>query len=114
MPADLETEYQVGTDDVFLLVTIGEGNLGRTLVQLDDTDPTLGDIKRLKIGAGDALAGKKLLVRTMVNDVNDMTNHVDVRYELLGGKNNQTFDLEGTVDEEGGSLTFEATFTFKT
>lgn len=113
MAADLDTEYHIAADDVWLVVTIGEGQHGRTLVQLDDTRLKLGDVRRLKIGPGADLAGKKLLVRTMINDVNDMTNFAGVRYELQGGKANETFDLDGTVDEEGASVTFEATFTFK-
>jgi len=42
MPADLDTEYKIAADDVWLVVTIGEGQHGRTLVQLDDTRLSLG------------------------------------------------------------------------
>ena len=113
LPEDLPIEYQVATDEVVLVVTIGEGDRGRSLVELDGQQLALGEVKRLPLGSGESLTGKKLLVRTMVNDLNDKTNHMSARYELEGGTARKTVDFDGEVDEEGGSVIFEATFKFK-
>lgn len=113
MGLTLQTDYAVDAGDVTLTVIIGDGQLGSSLVRLGEKELATGDIDRLKIGKGSAIAGKELFVKTVVADVNDNTNHTSVRYELKGGAADQTFDLDASVDEEGGSVIYRATFDLK-
>jgi Icc-related predicted phosphoesterase len=113
MAAKLETDYVVAAGDISLSVIIGDGQLGSSLVRLGDEELAIGDVDRLKIGSGGAIAGKDLFIKTVVTDVNDNTDHTSVRYELKGGKADKVFDLEESADEEGGSVVYRATFTLK-
>ncbi len=110
MAVNLQTDYAVDSGDVSLTITIGDGQLGSSLVRLNDKELGIGEIDGLKVGKGSAVAGKELFIKTVVTDVNDKTDHTSVRYELKGGASDQTFDLDGSVDEEGGSVIYRATF----
>lgn len=113
MAVALQTDYQVGTGDVSLTITIGDGQIGSSLVRLGDKELASGEVKKQKIGAGSSLKGKTLFVKTVVADVNDQTNRTSVRYELKGGKVDRAFDLDASVEEEGGSVIYRATFELK-
>ena len=113
MAVALNTEYEVGAGDVTLTVVIGEGQLGSSLVKVGEKQLTIGDVTKLKVGKGSAVAGKDLFIKTVVTDVNDKTDRTSVRYELKGGTVDKTFDLDATVDEEGGSVIYRATFALK-
>jgi hypothetical protein len=113
MAVALKTMYEVADAEVTVTVTIGEGQLGSSRVRVGDREVTVGDVSKVKIGKGSAIAGKELFIKTVVADVNDQTNRTSVSYELKGGKVDKTFDLDATVDEEGGSAIYRATFELK-
>jgi len=113
MLTTLKTDYPVDTGAVVLTIKIGEGQLGTSVVRLGETQLDIGEIDVLEIGQGPDLAGQVLFIKTVVADVNDNTNHTSVSYELQGGKADKVFNLDGTADEEGGSVVYRASFSLK-
>ena len=113
-PVKTVEDYRVGTKDVFLSVEIGKGQTGTTEVLLG-TKPIVtasGDIGGLFVGTGTEMVGKKLHVRSIINDVMSVHNEMSVQYQLRGGAKPQDFDAEGSVPTNGMPLRFRATFTF--
>lgn len=113
MATELETDYFVGDGDIKIDVTIGQAQLGASLLRLGQKQLALGDVVNQLVGKGPGLKGKVLFVKTIVSDVNDKTNATSVRYRLRGGKSNQTFDLSATVENEGDSIIYRTWFNLK-
>lgn len=113
MAVKLQTDYEVDTGDVTLTIIIGDGQIGTSLVRLDGKELAIGDVTELKLGKGSSLAGKELFIKTVVADVNDKTNNTSVSYQLKGGVSDREFHLDGSVNEEGGSVIYRAAFELK-
>ncbi len=116
MAADviLQKDYVVRRRDVFLSVTIGEGQQGRSSLLLDAkevlrTSPPIG---RFLVGAGTDLVDRTLTIRTVANDVVAATNRLSVTYRLSGGATPAEFTSRGRVDQDNDFLIFEAVFSF--
>jgi hypothetical protein len=110
----LDDEYAVRKKDVFLAVTIGEGQQGRSSILLGSkeilrTSPPIG---RFLVGAGSSVRGQTLTIRTVVNDVVAATNRMSVTCRLTGGKAAAEFVSKGKVEHENDFLVFEANITF--
>jgi len=116
MAADVSVDrtYTVDTEDVFLSVTVGEGQFGLSDVRLGTQKlvRATGPIT-VRIGHGPDIAGQKLVVMSVVNDVNTHTNRMSVSYRLTGGKTSDAFVANGTVANEGGVLVFQANITLQ-
>lgn len=112
MAIRLETTYEVAAGVVSLTVTIGNAQMGASLVRLGAKEIGFGEVKDLVVGKGPAIRGKTLTVKTVVSDVNDKTNLTNVRYSLVGGKVPKDYDLEASVDGEGDSIIYRAYFKF--
>jgi len=108
----VQGEYRVGDGDVTLRITVGDGQIGTSLVRLDDQDVASGAIAMLVVGSGPALVGRRLRVATTVTDVQRLTNRTSMRYLLSGGPDDATFDAAAEVEEEGGSIHYAARFDF--
>jgi hypothetical protein len=82
---EVTCEYEVADDDVFLEVTIGNGNLGTTEVFLDggEVDPEPGDDHRWRLGPGPELKDKTLEVDSVVHPVT--SKKIVVTSHLTGG-----------------------------
>ena len=107
----LQGQYTVGSTDVFLAITIGEGQHGTSIVLLGATRIAAGSGSlHVKVGDGDDIKGKVVTVRSAVNDVIAATNRMSVTYRFAGGQGSGTFIAEGICPDEGGLLFFEATF----
>ena len=107
-------DYKVGAEDVFLSLSIGEGQTGTTEVFLG-TKPLVtasGDFGNLLIGNGQDLIGKKLSVRSIINDVMSNHNRMSVTYHFKGGTKARNFEADGQVATNGSLLRFRGTFTF--
>lgn len=115
MAADIELneQYKVtGGGTIALSLTIGEGQHGFSIVSLDGQRllKVSGSFSSLHLGDAADVAGKQLLVRSVVNDVLSETNRMSITYRLRGGIKRGDFDSEGRVQNEGDSLIFEAAF----
>ncbi len=111
MAPSLVTDYRVGAGTVTLVITIWHGQLGGSVVRLGAKELAFGDVKQVKVGSGAFLRGKVLFVKSVVSDADH--RHTSVRYELKGGKEDRTFDLDAAVNTAGGSTTYRATFYLK-
>lgn len=112
MSVKFERDYLVSDGAVFLSVSIGDKQIGTSVVTLSGAILRMGDIKDLKIGEGPALDGKVCSVKTVVTDVNDSTNMTSVTYHLVGGKKDEQFVLESEVKKDGDSIIYRTKITF--
>ena len=114
-PKPINKEYKViGNQQVKLTVMIGDGQQGDPVVMLDSQLLKIGNITGLNIGYGDGIKGKKLYVKTVVNDVNPKTNHTSIVYILEGGESTLHEINEGTIgtNGNGGSMVYRDQFNF--
>jgi hypothetical protein len=102
--------YKVGTGDIRLQVTIGDGQLGssRAVVGSKQFDAA-GKLDEV-VGKGSDLAGQKLTVRSTVTDTNKQTNNTSVTYRLTGGPGTFEETLTFTVENERDSVGYKAVF----
>jgi hypothetical protein len=107
----LRDSYLTANADVKLSVTIGEGQRGFIEVLMNGAVLASGNgITKLSIGAGPNVAGNRLRVSSTVTDTNEMTNRTSVMYELEGGARDQSWVSEHTIDADGGSVDYDASF----
>jgi hypothetical protein len=98
---------------VFLTVTIGNAQIGGTLVQWVGQPGHIGKgiIQNLYLGKGHEIAGNNLDLFTNVLDVNPATNGVVVTYYLHNCEPD-AFTLSGRVDNEGDIFSFATQVNF--
>lgn len=108
----LNTTYPISQKNVKMTISIGDGNLGTTVVMLEDDILGIGAISDLKIGKGDMIKGKALKTKTVVTDFNDQTQDLSVTYKLEGGKHPFNFTLHATTENVGASENFYAEIKF--
>lgn len=107
-----ETDYDVGAGDVTLNVIIGNKQFGTSAVSLQGESIVIGDVNDLVIPANGGLTGKDLFIKSVVTDVNDISNITSIRYMLSGGATSKQFDLSATVEQEGDSVVYRTTIHF--
>ena len=107
-------EFTVTDDDVFLTVTIGEGQLGTSFVFRDNVLLVKGGvvIGSLNLGAGTDLAGAAVSVDSIVNDVSSQTNRMSVRYVIENGGRRRAELATHEVDSEGTMCRFVSALSF--
>lgn len=111
---DLKTDYNVKEQELTSLnIIIGDAQIGASIVYLDDEEMGRGIIQVLEIGIGSAIKGKKIKIKSVVSDVNDMTNQTSITYQLTGGILDQSFTSKSTVEENGDSVIYRAIFSLK-
>jgi hypothetical protein len=101
--------YTVGTGTLQLVVTIGEGQFGSTLVIVGDKMFDQARQFDADIGLGSELKGKTLEIFSVVTDTNLQTNRTSVTYQLTGGPVPWKQTLMFTVDNERDSVQYVAT-----
>ena len=108
----LNKSYKVAKKTVFISIRIGEGQFATSDVFLNSGRlvRASGAIGKLQIGGGPDIAGKDVLVRSVVNDVSSATNRMSITYRLEGGAKTEEHVAKGKVAKEGDLLIFEATF----
>ncbi len=109
----MRTEYHVAEGSVSLSITVGDAQMGASAVWLEGKKILQGDdIRNARIGDGRELRGKELVIKTVVTDVNDKTNHISVTYDLAGGVKEAELFLESTVQENGESVLYRTSIAF--
>jgi len=102
-----------GTDNVILNITVGNAQLGGSLVQFEG-NPTIlakGKVENLNLGTKASLQGKTLLVTTNIMDVNDATNGVVVTY-FFHACQPPVVTFNDIVDNPGDIFSFNIQFKF--
>ena len=108
-----EDEYQTGDGQVRLTVTVGERQVGTSVVVVDGKAVANGDIDDLKLGEGKDLRGEELTVYTLVTDVRNNTDDVSVTWILNGGDHRLSATATGKVSKNFGSQMFKAVFSLR-
>ena len=110
----VDRTYAVDTQDVFLSLTIGEGQFGVSDVRLgSQTLVRASGPINVRVGKGTDIAGQTLVVTSVINDVNTHTNRMSVSYRLTGGKAPAAFVGSGDCPSEGGVLVFQANISLQ-
>jgi hypothetical protein len=105
----MKTDYHVGNGKITISIAVGDGQMGTSAVWLGHTKVVQGvDIENFGIGGGEQLRGQTLVIKTVVTDTNDQTNHTCVTYTLSGGVKDSQIFLEATVDDNGDSVLYRA------
>jgi hypothetical protein len=109
---DLQSDYKVvDTRNVSLSIRIGDAQIGSSIVFLDDKEIGRGDVADLSLGKGSKIKNKSVKVKSVVTDVNDMTNKTSITYIFKGGVLDQSFSSNATVDENGDSIIYRGIFS---
>jgi hypothetical protein len=104
----------VADQNVFLTITIGNAQIGGSVVRFKNS-PTIigkGEIKNLSLGLGSGLIGKVLKVTTNVLDVNQQTNGIVVTY-FFHNCAPVVIVFNDTVNSDGDILSYLVDFNFK-
>ncbi len=101
------------TGKIKLSVSIGDAQVGGSVVTIDkQRQDQTGSIKDLMLGDAAVLKGKKVLVRTLVSDINPKSNHTSVTYTLVGNSTAE-MTLSREVPEHGDAVRYVTTLEFK-
>jgi hypothetical protein len=110
---NLEFEIAVSAGDVRIGITIGDGQIGGTALFLDGHPiGPRGAITDLRIGDGQDLAGRALLARTLVADVNEATNWTSVRYTMSTPAALPPMTASREVENDQEAVRYNTTFRF--
>ena len=108
---DLITSYQTGAGKVTLDIVVGDGQIGASVVKLNQKEIARDQILGLNLGEGNTLTGKTITVKSVVTDVNDATNKTSISYIFKRGVK-QIFQSKAEVDQNGDSIIYRALFRF--
>ena len=105
-----DLSYQTGTKDTCLLsITIGDAQVGHTTFKKINGTYGTGQIQMEDLGKETDLKGKKMLISTIVTDVNPATNKTSISYKI----NDKAYDpILSEADAENGSLRYKTIVTF--
>ena len=104
--------YQVSTGEVSLTVEIGDAQVGGSAVFVGGQQVGTGLISDLDLGSGPELRNKSVRIKTVVSDINDLTNKTSVTYKLAGGAAPMETSVFSEVEDDGDSMVFSARFDF--
>jgi hypothetical protein len=110
-------DIQLGSASrVFLTITIGNAQIGGSVVQFKDAVQPLakGKIIDLDLGPASGLAGRSLLIQTNVLDSNNSINRMVFTHFFHDEQGNQlaSFQIKDEVDNDGDILSSLATYNF--
>ena len=108
----VEREYEVESAIVTLAIIIGEGQIGASVVFLDDQVIAKGDVNTVILGPGSILTGRRAVARSLVSDINPNTDRTAVTYILGGGATELDVTLTQN-DAPNGSVIYQSVFNFR-
>jgi hypothetical protein len=100
--------------DVFLTITIGNAQIGGSIIKWKDETDILnkGNISNLNLGKGSEIIGKTLEIFTNVLDVNTQTNGI-ITSNYFHNTNELGKSFYDSVDNDGDVFSFEQEVKFK-
>jgi hypothetical protein len=102
-----------GSSEVYLTVTVGDGQVGGSSVLWKGEIIGEGSVEKLKIGgSGEVLKFKTFRCTTRIKDINPLTNRTSVTHNLTGGLHEREYVFEADVTSEGGYAIYSITFVF--
>ena len=106
----IERQYEVESGIVMLNIIVGEGQVGASVVWLDDQVIAKGDLGPVTLGPGPILTGRVLGIRTIALDINPMTNRTAVTYVLTGGVAELDVTLTQNASQQNAAVPYAARF----
>jgi len=105
-----EKAFPAGNGAILLSVLIGNAEFGVSRVSLGNKVllAAAREIRQLLVGNGRDLHGTTLLVDTIVNDTNPVTNSTVVYYTLKCGDETHDFHHTYEVPDNGDSVVYHA------
>ena len=98
--------------DVRLAVTFGDGQTGTSTVVVDGNVVAAGaSLSNVLIGQAENLAGKSVIVRSLVSQGNASSQHFSVVHDVAASKTHQQF-IVADVFDTGVSASIAETVTF--
>ena len=108
-----QTNYTVTQGSVVLEITIGDGQIGSSIVMRDGEIIARGGEKLVvDIGQGRDLANTSINVKSVVSDESDLTDRTSVTYQLRGGQRDERHVVDATVDADGDSVVYRTVIGF--
>jgi hypothetical protein len=107
----VEREYEVESGIVILNIIVGEGQVGTSVVWLDNQVIAKGDLGPVTLGPGAILTGRVLGIRTLALDINPMTNRTAVTYILTGGATELDVTLTQDAQQADSAMVYAARFS---
>lgn len=105
--------YPVRKAEVRLAITIGQGQVGSSIVRRGDKElASGGSMLSISLGPGESLLDTEIEVSSLVQDVLTETNRVIVQYVLSGGPKKETVVSKTTVDNQFDVARFTTTIRF--
>ncbi len=106
--------YETGNNSpIYLSVTIGNANVGGSVIYFNDDliSNDDGQIDKLPVGyPNEEIKFSLLKCTTKVKDINQFTNKTLVTFLLEGGVEPQEFEFSIDVKQEGGYAVYSITF----
>jgi hypothetical protein len=99
--------------DVILNITIGNAQIGGSLIRWKNENTNLGKgkITHLTLGRGSVIKGKTLEILTNLVDINEQTNKLIVTY-FLQNVTDPVYTLIDQFENEGAHFSFSLSITF--
>jgi hypothetical protein len=95
---------------VSLTVSIGDAQIGGSVVRIGSDIKGTNQIQDLTLGTGPELKGQSVKIKTTVTDINDSSNKTSVTYEFSGGLHPLNTEVISEVANDGDSMVFNAKF----
>jgi len=106
-------DIKVTAGDTRISVAIGNGQVGGSAMFLNGQPVgPIGVISDYRIGDGVSLVGSKLLVRTLVADVSDVTNWTSVVYLVSAPNPQEPISATKEVANDKEAVRYNFTFRF--
>lgn len=105
-----EIKITAPNEDCKLTVTFGDGQKGHSSLKTINGKYITGKVENLNIGHGEQLKGKKMLISSIVTDVNPHTNWMSVTYFINGSA---IKSLQHHIESDNGSLYCTTTLSFE-
>lgn len=101
------------TNNVYLDITIGNAQIGGSVVRIAGNSTIIGKgiITNLNLGPGQSLAGQTIEIVTNVLDTNSVTNGIVIT-NYFHNANPAVFPYNDTVDNDGDILSLTTQYTF--
>ena len=111
---EFKTQYELTEGGLpELSIIYGDAQIGASVVHLDDLLQGKGNIGNLVLQCSDYNhKGKKLIIKSIVTDINDSTSHTSVKYILRKGSDVREYVVQEIVDNDGDSIIYRTEIEF--
>lgn len=103
---EIKETYTAGSGELILKLQVGNGQYHNSLVMLGTKVLVWGTFSKINIGRVVDSKNKILFIEVNATDTNMHTNLIPLTIELSDKTNQEVYEYEQTVEQQGGSLLF--------